>query len=46
MLTFTKKIVNKLMTHITKWLLANVVLIGLIFAIIIKLIAKPLMEIL
>ena len=41
-----KRIVNKLMTHILAWLLVNVVLLGIIFALILKFIAKPLMDIL
>ena len=45
-LKFAKKAVNVLMTHIFAWLLVNVVLIGLLFGFVLKLIAKPLMEIL
>ena len=45
-LKFAKKAINVLMTHIFAWLLVNVVLIGLLFGFVLKLIAKPLMEIL
>jgi hypothetical protein len=39
-------VVNKLMIHIFGWLLVNVVLIGLLLGIVLKLIADPLMKIL
>lgn len=45
-LSQAKTVVNKLMTHIFAWLLVNVVLIGLLFGIVLKLIADPLMKIL
>ena len=45
LLKYTKKIVNKLMTYTMSWLLTNVALLGLIFVLLIKIIAKPLAEI-
>lgn len=45
-LSQAKTVVNKLMTHIFAWLLVNVVLIGLLLGIVLKLIADPLMKIL